>query len=142
MGRFVELFPLGMAIRVGGGLAVLWGLRRKQMHKFKMALLLGGAFVVAAGTPSLAAPLTGTWASAKEGAMEGVLVTAKKDGSTMSVTVVSDEKGRYAFPEGRRTPGHYNLKVRAIGYILDGPRAVDVGAAATTADIKLNTTPN
>ena len=76
------------------------------MHKFKMALLLGGAFVLAAGTPSFAATLTGTVTSTKEGAMEGVLVTAKKDGSTMSVTVVSDDKGRYSFPEGRLTPGH------------------------------------
>lgn len=112
------------------------------MQKFKMALLLGGAFVVAAGTPSFAATLTGNVTSAKEGAMEGVLVTAKKDGSTMSVTVVSDDKGRYSFPDGRLTSGHYNLKVRAIGYVLDGPRAVDVGNAATSADIKLNTTPN
>src|SRR3954469_19105236 len=104
------------------------------MQKFKMALLLGGAFVVATGAPSFAAILTGTVTSAKEGAMEGVLVTAKKDGSTVSVTVVSDDKGRYTFPEGRLTPGHYNLKVRAIGYILDGPRAIDVGAAATNAD--------
>jgi len=112
------------------------------MHKFKVAMLLGGAFVLAAGTPSFAATLTGTVTSAKEGAMEGVLVTAKKDGSTMSVTVVSDDKGRYTFPEGRLTPGHYNLKIRAIGYILDGPRAVDLGNAATTADIKLNTTTN
>ena len=112
------------------------------MHKSRVALLLGGAFVVAAGTPSFAATLTGTVTSAKEGAMEGVLVTAKKDGSTMSVTVVSDDKGRYSFPEGRLTPGHYNLKIRAIGYILNGPRAVDVGNAATTADIKLDTTTN
>ena len=62
--------------------------------------------------------------------MEGVLVTAKKHGSTMSTTVVSDAQGRFAFPQGRLEPGHYNLRIRAIGYIIDGPRAVDVTATA------------
>ena len=37
---------------------------------------------------------SGTVTSAQEGAMEGVLVTAKKDGARISVTVVTDEKGR------------------------------------------------
>ena len=86
--------------------------------------------------------LTGQVSSAEEGNMEGVLVTAKKDGSNMSVTVVSDEKGHYAFPAGRLSPGNYRLSVRAIGYILDGPRTVDVGASGSTADVKLKTTAN
>ena len=113
------------------------------MHKMKVALLMSAAMFAMSGAPSaFAATLSGSVASAKEGAMEGVLVTAKKDGSSMSVTVVSDDKGRYAFPEGRLTPGHYALKVRAIGYVLDGPRSIDVGPANTTADVKLNTTAN
>ena len=58
----------------------------------KISLLLGVAAFVVAGSPAFAqAPaLTGQVTSAKEGAMEGVLVTAKKQGSTMSTTVVSD----------------------------------------------------
>ena len=107
------------------------------MHKVKMSLLLGAAMFVAVGSPSHAATLSGTVTSAKEGAMEGVLVTAKKDGSNIAVTVVSDDKGRYAFPDGRLQPGHYSLKVRAIGYVLDGPRAVDVGAAASAGPVGL-----
>src|SRR5258708_35026548 len=100
------------------------------MREMKMSLLLGAAMFVLAGLPpASAATLSGSVTSAKEGNMEGVLVTAKKDGSNISVTVVSDEKGRYAFPDGRLQPGHYALKVRAIGYILDGPRSLDVGAA-------------
>ncbi|HYT47759.1 MAG TPA: hypothetical protein VEL04_05025, partial [Burkholderiales bacterium] len=41
--------------------------------------------------------LTGLVSSAEEGAMEGVLVGAKKAGSTITVTVVSDAQGRYSF---------------------------------------------
>jgi streptogramin lyase len=70
--------------------------------------------------------------------MEGVLVSAKKEGSTISRTVVSDQQGRYHFPAGRLEPGHYILKIRAGGYELDGPSSVDVLAGkAVAADIKL-----
>ena len=68
--------------------------------------------------------------------MEGVLITAKKDGSTIATTVVSDEKGHYSFPPGRLGLGHYTIKVRAAGYLLDVPKAVDLPAGeAATADI-------
>ena len=115
------------------------------MHGMKVSLLLGvGLFVVAGAQTSFAAnaALTGKVTSAKEGAMEGVLVTAKKDGSNMSVTVVSDDKGQYTFPAGRLDPGHYSIKIRAVGYVLDGPRAVDVTANGATADVKLKETAN
>ena len=42
--------------------------------------------------------LTGQVSSMEEGLMEGVLVSAKQDGSTVTTTVVSDERGRYSFP--------------------------------------------
>ena len=42
--------------------------------------------------------LTGQVTSAEEGPMEGVVVSAKKDGSTISVSVVTDAQGRFAFP--------------------------------------------
>ena len=110
------------------------------MNPPKASLFLSVAVVCLASAPAVsAATLSGQISSAKEGTMEGVLVTAKQDGSNISVTVVSDDKGHYSFPEGRLTPGHYNIKIRAIGYILDGPRAVDVAANGTRADVKLNT---
>jgi hypothetical protein len=96
----------------------------------------------AAGTPSFAATLTGTVTSAKEGAMEGVLVTAKKGRRDHVGDGRLRRQGPLCLPRRPPDSGHYNLKVRAIGYVLDGPRAVDVGNAATTADIKLNTTAN
>jgi virginiamycin B lyase len=99
------------------------------------ALLLAGV----CSTPALAAvTLAGQVSSAEEGPMEGVLVSAKKDGSTITTTVVSDDKGHYSFPAGRLEPGHYTLAIRAIGYTLDGPKAVDLadGNSAGT-DVKL-----
>ena len=57
--------------------------------------------------------LSGTVASVREGPMEGVLVSAKKQGSTITVTVVSDAKGAYAFPAGRLEPGSYKIDIRA-----------------------------
>ena len=91
-------------------------------------------------TPTPAA-LTGQITSAHEGPMEGVLVTAKKGGSTIATTVVSDEQGRYRFPSARLQAGHYSLRIRAVGYDLDGAAAVDVSAGrTTTADLKLSTT--
>jgi len=90
-------------------------------------------------TPAPAA-LTGQVTSAEEGAMEGVLVSAKKAGSTITITVVSDKDGRFSFPAAKLAPGTYALKVRAVGYDLDNHKAVEVGAQATTLDLKLRKT--
>lgn len=98
-------------------------------------------FTGAAGSPGAA--LTGQVSSVKEGAMEGVVVGAKKEGSTVTVNVVSDGKGRYSFPTAKLTPGRYALKIRAAGYDLDGPKAIDVvEGKAATANIKLKPTNN
>ena len=91
-----------------------------------------------AQTPQGSVALTGQVTSAEEGPMEGVLVSAKKTGSTITITVVSDEQGRYRFPAAKLDPGQYALRVRAVGYDLDGPAAVEVAPQKTaTADIKL-----
>jgi streptogramin lyase len=68
-----------------------------------------------------------------------VLVSAKKAGSAVTITVVSNEQGRYAFPTDRLDPGNYTISIRAIGYRLDGPKTAEVAAgAAATADLKLS----
>ncbi len=75
--------------------------------------------------------------------MEGVVVTAHKDGSIVSTSVTTDAQGRYAFPENRLEPGHYNLAIRAVGYDIGAPAAADVVAEKTAnADIKLDKTKN
>jgi virginiamycin B lyase len=77
-----------------------------------------------AETPSVA--LSGRVTSAQEGAMEGVLVSAKREGSPLTVTVVTDNTGHYRFPADRLAAGHYALDIRAIGYELAAPAGVDV----------------
>src|SRR5262245_472121 len=77
------------------------------------------------------AALTGQVSSATEAVMEGVLVSAKKAGSTITLTVVSDDKGRYSFPADRLEPGSYAISIRAIGYKLEGPKTAAVANGAT-----------
>ncbi len=90
-----------------------------------------------------AVALAGKVSSAAEPVMEGVVVSAKKDGSTITVSVISDDKGQYSFPAARLDPGHYTLSARAAGYDLDGPKAADITAGqAATADVKLTPTHN
>src|SRR2546427_58654 len=85
-----------------------------------------------------ASALTGQVTSAEEGPMEGVLVSVKKAGSTITTTVVTDQQGRYRFPGPRLTPGPYAISIRAVGYELDRPNVADVGAnGPVTADLRL-----
>src|SRR5262249_61447178 len=87
--------------------------------------------------------LTGQVSSQKEKAMEGVVVGAKKESSTVTINVVSDAKGRFSFPSEKLEPGHYALKIRAAGYDLEGPQSVDVTAGKTaTANLKLKPAEN
>ena len=82
--------------------------------------------------------LTGVVTSTEEGAMEGVLVSARRDGSNKTVTVVSDEKGRYRFPAARLEPGKHAISIRAVGYDLAGPVTPQVtGKGPANADLKL-----
>jgi virginiamycin B lyase len=105
--------------------------------------LIQAVVAVAPARAQGAAVLTGHVSSAEEGPMEGVVVSAKKDGATFTVSVVTDKEGRYGFPPARLEGGHYTLSIRAIGYELDSPKAVDLSAAQpATADIKLRTTRN
>src|SRR5437763_13253138 len=95
---------------------------------------------LAASLPAAAqTALSGRTTSAEEGPMEGVLVSAKRAGSTITVTVATDAAGRYSFPAAKLEPGEYALRIRAVGYDLDGPTKVNVGAQ-TSADLKLRKT--
>src|SRR3977135_4081769 len=70
--------------------------------------------------------------------MEGVVVSAKKAGSIVTVSVISDAQGRYSFPASRLAAGKYSIKIRAIGYDLAAPTAADVAEEqTTTVDLKL-----
>jgi streptogramin lyase len=109
---------------------------------FALALLLQAGLVQSQMAHSQPATvLSGHVRSAEEGAMDGVLVSAHRDGSNITVTVVSDAEGRYAFPTSRLPPGHYELTIRAVGYDLSSGGAVDVTTTGTaTADLALRKT--
>jgi streptogramin lyase len=99
------------------------------------------AFLLAcwAGAAAVQSPaLTGEVASAQEGTMEGVLVSAQAAGSPITVTVVSDAHGRYAFPADRLPAAAYTLSIRAVGYELAAPASAQVAPGhAATADLRL-----
>ena len=92
-------------------------------RRLSLALLLSFA------PPALAqqATLHGEARSDREGPMEGVVVTATPENSTISYSVVTDEHGRFAFPAGRLKAGAYALTMRATGYDLAAPANATVG---------------
>jgi streptogramin lyase len=109
-----------------------------------VAAMLAPAAPDLASAQSKAAPaLTGQVTSDAEGAMEGVVVSAKKEGSIVTVSVISDAQGRYQFPPDRLSAGKYTLKIRAIGYNLAGAVTADVADEQTAmVDLKLRKTKN
>ena len=79
--------------------------------KLMLSMTAGLAVILSQGVSHQAlaagAALTGQVSSAEEGNMEGVVVSAKKAGSTVMVSVTTDAQGRYTFPENRLEPGQY-----------------------------------
>src|SRR6476660_6385854 len=105
-----------------------------------LALALAGPGLLPAQAQTPAA-LTGQVSSGEEGPMEGVLISAKKAGSTVTITVVSDAQGNYSFPAAKLEPGQYSLRIRAVGYDLDRPANVSVAAQQPAKqDLKLRKT--
>lgn len=90
-----------------------------------------------AAAPLHAANLTGRVTSTAEGAMQGVLVSARAAGSTITHTVVTGAEGRYDFAPARLKPGSYTLQIRAAGYELDGANTVTLGDQPVQADLAL-----
>ena len=109
-----------------------------RLAKSCILLLVLHAGFNAARAQAPAANLTGRVSSAAEGAMEGVLVSARKEGSNITFTVVSDAAGRLDFTPAKLAAGRYSLLVRAVGYELDGSSTVDVPSQGQTSiDLKL-----
>src|SRR4051812_418069 len=112
-------------------------MRKLHLSLLASASLCGVLLQAGISTSAQAQVLTGKVSSAEEATMEGVLVSAKKEGSTIATTVVTNDKGEYSFPNGRLEPGKYAIAIRAGGYTLDGPKSVDIGASSAKADLKL-----
>ena len=77
-------------------------------------------------------PLAGVVSSQLEGRMEGVLVSAQKRGTPITVTVVSNAQGAYSFPAGKLSAGIYDLRIRAAGFDLSGAANTLVRNGVTT----------
>ena len=110
--------------------------RRLHFIAVSWALLV----LLSSGAQAQTAPpaLTGHVGSADEANMEGVLVSASKPDSTVTVTVVSDKDGRFSFPANKLAAGHYELSIRAVGYELAQLGAADVSVGVpTVADLTL-----
>src|SRR5215471_16102426 len=100
------------------------------------------ALAVAGSQPAMAqshatAALTGTVSSTQEGKMEGVVVSAKRPGSTMMLSVSTNAKGEYSFPADRLAPGTYDITMRAVGYVLKPTTATVKAGGATKLDLQL-----
>jgi virginiamycin B lyase len=110
--------------------------RRAFTHLSMSVVALG---VVAAFAPQIsAAELSGKVSSPEEGVMEGVLVTARLDGSTISHTVATRAGGAFSFPVNVLPAGKHVLSIRATGYEIDGAApSVAVDDKATMIDLKL-----
>ena len=105
----------------------------------KVTALLALVFVtcMAAAQTSPAPALAGKVMSQAEGAMEGVLIGARKEGSTITTWVVSNAQGEYSFPRDRMAPGKYSLSIRAVGYELP-KTSTDVTAQGSKQDLQLS----
>jgi streptogramin lyase len=111
-------------------------MRVPRFVNFVLAILFLLPFAAAAlaATPVLTGKVLGPDGTP----LEGVVVTANRPGSTITVSVISQADGSYAFPAGRLAPGHYFLDIRAEGFELGGNAAAEIAAAKTaTADLKL-----
>ncbi|PWT86074.1 MAG: hypothetical protein C5B56_13015 [Proteobacteria bacterium] len=111
-----------------------------SMRACILLLLISAGAALSVSAPADAqdaVALTGKVSSAQESAMEGVLVSARLDGSNVTTSVVSNAQGTYSFPAERLQPGRYTLSIRAIGYRLGGPKSVEVGGDRGATDITL-----
>jgi hypothetical protein len=75
--------------------------------------------------------------------MEGVVVSAKRADSNITISVISNAQGRFTIPADRLPPGQYTITTRAVGYDLDGPKQATIAAGGpTSVDVKLRKTRN
>jgi virginiamycin B lyase len=112
-----------------------------------MAAVATGVLIVGWMGPRVTADgataLEGTVRTVGAGNLEGVVVTARREGANFSVSVVSDAKGKYAFPRTHLASGKYDLKIRAVGYEIPAPASANVVAGKTAKqDLSLDKAKN
>jgi hypothetical protein len=108
-------------------------------------LSLAATAVLALAVPCLAsaadegsAALAGRVSSVEEVAMEGVVVSARKADTPVTISVVTDAEGRYSFPSSKLESGLYALRIRATGWEFESPVTAEVVLAKPRlVDLKL-----
>ena len=118
--------------------------RRTAGTLASVALLLVALATFRSANTTMAAPvpasLTGQVTSRAEGAMEGVVLVARRQGAAVLTSVTTDAAGRFRFPRNRVDAGTYSITIRAAGYVLErnGVATVEIGAATpATLDLRL-----
>jgi virginiamycin B lyase len=112
--------------------------RSRSVAWFFVCALLASTQLFAATTGPAPAALQGTVSSAAEGRMEGVVVSAQKSGSPITISVISDKQGRYQFPRARLGAGEYAVRIRAVGYDPEKPLTAKVrDGQSARLDIRL-----
>ncbi len=119
------------ATRLGNGLA-----------RLSFGAIAGMGLLALPSHPAMAqnhgpAALAGTVSSPQEGKMEGVVVSAKRPGSTIMVSVSTNAQGQYSFPQDRLAPGTYDITMRAVGYTLKPTTATIQSGGSTKLDVSL-----
>jgi len=72
--------------------------------------------------------------------MEGVLVSARKAGSPITVTIATGKEGTFGFPA--LEAGRYALSIRAVGYELEGSADVRVPEQKQPVELRLKKAPD
>src|SRR5438552_678445 len=116
-------------------------MRRAALHVITLMITILCTLVLAvfmiAGEQQPPSGLAGKVTSQAEGAMEGVIIGARRMDSTITTWVVSNAQGQYSFPRERLEPGKYTIGIRAVGYELP-KTSVDVTAQGAHLDLQLN----
>jgi len=113
--RWVKRFGLGVLAPLGALAVLAPSVMVANEHAAERPSLIGRTAAATDGTP-----------------LDGVAVSARAAGSTITTTVFSDESGQYLFP--RLPEGRYRVWAQAVGYktatadvAIDGPlRSVDL----------------
>ena len=98
---------------------------------------LSACLVFSATASAALADVTGIVSSTQEPAMEGVLVTARRAGSTISHTVVTQKDGSFSFPSSLLEQGTYTFSIRATGYRLESEVKATISKEPIRVSIKL-----
>lgn len=122
------------AMRLGNGLARLSFGALTGISLLILPIMASHTAMAQSNRP---AALTGTVSSAAEGKMEGVVVSAKRQGSTIMVSVSTNAQGQYRFPKDRLEAGTYDITMRAVGYTLKPTTATIPSSGATQLDLRL-----